>query len=253
MLKINLLNRYKIPVLLMLLSIPNFGIVIGQEYNGNNGIKTAELVVVDSKPSGAMVRLRGLYNFTGRTPFVVPYPIHGKYKIKATKEGYESVKRNVDFVGSSESNLFIKLSPKTRFKAACRSSFVPGWGQLYGGNNVRGIIITTFQIALGVGTLVAIHDYNNAHDDFERALDNFNMNMSSGAYREFQNELKNTEKAYNFRNTMLITTFGFWAYNILDSIIFFSENASQIEFKIAPLITKTLNDKNVMVSWKIKL
>lgn len=251
MLKIYLLNRYKIPVLLMLLSIPNFGIVIGQEYNDNNGIKTAELVVVDSKPSGAMVRLRGLYNFTGRTPFVIPYPIRGKYKIKATKEGYESVKRNMNFVGSGDGNLLINLSPKTRFKAAYRSLFVPGWGQIYGGNNVRGIIITALQITFGVTTLVAIHDYNNAQDDFGRALDNFNMNMSSGAYLEFQNELKNAEKAYNFRSTMLTMTLGFWAYNILDSIIFFSENASQIEFKVTPLTT--LNDKNVMVSWKINL
>ncbi len=239
-------------LILMFLLNPTFWAAVAQENGNKTGIKTSDLVIVDSKPSGAIVELKGLYNFIGRTPFVVPYPIRGRYKIKSTKNGYESVTTNMNFIGEGGKNLLIRLSPKTRAKAALRSMLFPGWGQIYGDNKFRGIIISTAQLALGLKTLLANNDYKDAQDELDRALYDFDNNSSMFAFQEVQNKEKDAEKAYNFRNTMIILTASFWIYNVLDSIIFFSIKGSQIGFKSQPLI-QNLDKKSLMLSWNIEL
>ncbi|MFQ5639890.1 MAG: DUF5683 domain-containing protein [bacterium] len=250
MFKVKRLSRI---VVFVYIFIPLFETITAQDNDSAHGVRTNELIVVDSKPTGAIVQLKGLYHFTGRTPFIVPYSVRGYYKIKTTKEGYESVTTDVHFVGGKEKSLLIKLSPRTRFKAAYRSLFFPGWGQVYGGHKVRGVLINTLQIALGIRTLIAVNDYYREQDDFERAQDRFDRNMTEASFQDLQNELEDAEDAYNLRNTMLIITASFWAYNILDSIIFFSPKSSQIEIKTVPRTDRfTLKNRNVLLSWKIE-
>ena len=221
-----------------------------QNYNKPDSLNL-NLVSVESKPNGAIVQINGLYSFVGRTPFVVPYPLEGRYKIKATLDGYESETSLVDFIGNEKSNILIKLDPKMRLKAGIRSLAFPGWGQFYSGDKIRGAIISATQTALGIGTAFAVHNYNNSKDDLDRAVEIFNRNMDEASFQDVQNKLIEAQKDYDFRKTMVIITTGFWVYNILDSIIFFTDKGSNIEVKKG--YSTNTNHQSVMISWKIEL
>ena len=212
------------------------------------------LVKIQSSPLGATVQLKGLYSIVGRTPFLVPYPLEGRYKIKATKEGYESETSHVNFFGNSESSIFIKLKPRTRTKAAMRSLAFPGWGQLYSGDKFRGIVLGAVSMGLVGWTLFTHNDYNTSQNALERAVENFNRNMSEEFFQNVQTKLGEAQDDYDFRNTMLLVTASFWAYNIMDSLIFFSSNGGGIEIKANPFPSagNVINNK-IELSLKIGL
>lgn len=221
--------------------------------NGRNDrINPKGRVLISSKPSGAIVHLEGLYKFTGRTPFVVPYPLRGPYKIKTTKKGYESFTSNMSFVGKGEDKLLIRLSPKTRGKAAIRSLVFPGWGQVYGGQKLKGTFMGAIQLGLGIWTLFVINDYNDAQDDFERALRDFELSQSEDAFRALQDKESSAGEAYNSRNTMLIVTGVFWVYNLFDSIVLFSNKGVHINIESSP-VSNRINNGDLMLSLKIGL
>ena len=213
------------------------------------------LVKIQSSPLGATVQLNGLYSIVGRTPFLVPYPLEGRYKIKATKEGYESETSHVNFFGNSESSIFIKLKPRTRIKAAMRSLIFPGWGQLYSGDKVRGAILGAASIGLIAWTLFAHNDYNTSQNAYDRTVENLDPNADD--FESFQNrqtKLAAAQDDYDFRKTMLLVTASFWAYNIIDSLIFFSSHGGRIEIKANPLpsANNVINNK-IELSLKIGL
>lgn len=242
--------KLKFPNLLLLfilISAPNL-------YAQNNNKSPNNLigVLIESNPSGAIVQITGQYKFIGRTPFIIPYKIYGKYKIKASKEGYEGVSTNIDLLKKGQSTLTIRLSKKTRFKAAYRSLFFPGWGQIYGDNKLRGVFISTIQAGFGIRALIAINDYNKAQDNLQRALDVFERNKDENAFKAVQDKFNKAENAHSFRNTMLFITAGFWVYNILDSIFFFSSKSTHIEIN-TNRFSQNLNDKKVMLTMKIGL
>jgi hypothetical protein len=213
---------------------------------------STELISVESKPSGAIVRFEGIYNFSGRTPFVIPYVLAGRYKVKAAKEGFENLSAEMDFVGADDGNLMLKLKSKTRLKAATRSLIFPGWGQIYGGDKLRGIAFSSIQMGLGIGTMLVIRDYNNANDDLKRATDAFTRHKDESTFLAMQDKLETADEKYNSRNTMLMIAAAFWTYNILDSILFFKPHGTQIEIRSSQ-ISQNLSDEKIMLTLKMDL
>ncbi|NIT59131.1 MAG: PEGA domain-containing protein [Aliifodinibius sp.] len=245
---------YRCVVLVLILLLSVYVVDLTAQENGTHNdtikLKPPELLTIESKPSGAIVELEGLYDFTGKTPFVVPYPIYGKYQIKATKEGYESVTSNTSFTDGGQNSVLIKLKRKTRAKAAFRSMLFPGWGQFYGGNKLRGFIISTVQVGLGIGTFWALNDYNHRQNELERALEVFERNMDEKSFLDVQDKLMKAQDDYDFRNTMIAISAAFWIYNIFDSLLFFRGASPNIEIRTNPL-SQNVNDNNLMVTWKI--
>lgn len=215
------------------------------------------LVKIQSSPLGATVQLSGLYSIVGRTPFLIPYPLEGRYKIKATKEGYESETSHINFFGNSESSIFIKLKPRTRIKAAMRSLVFPGWGQLYSGDKVRGAILGAASIGLIGWTLFAHNDYNTSQNALDRAVENLSPdspNRNFDSFENMQNKLAAAQDDFDFRKTMLLITASFWAYNLIDSLIFFSSPAGRIEIKANPFPSASnITNNKIELSLKIGL
>ncbi|MFQ5707197.1 MAG: DUF5683 domain-containing protein [bacterium] len=224
-----------------------------QEQNAN----TANILQIDSYPKGALVQISGKYTFVGTTPFLVPYPLVGKYQIKAAKVGYESRHTSVDLVSNGYNKITIRLNKKTPLKAALRSSVFPGWGQFYGQNKARGFFISMGQTALGIITLFAARDYNNERDEYELALENFNRSVNLDeaqiAFQNVQKQFQEADDALNFRNTMIYVTAGFWFYNILDSIFFFSSGSSGIEFSTKGITDISDNTGQDQISLTMKI
>ncbi len=216
-------------------------------------------LLIDSTPAGAFVEINGAYHFVGRTPFVLPRPIQGEYLFKAKVEGYETSNSRVDVSRSGVNKITIKLSKRTRPKAAVRSIFLPGWGQFYGQGPVKGMLTVLGQAALGAATIVAAVDYENKKDDYERALSSFNrirfnLEDANAALQAVNRKLSNARDAQDLRNAMLAATAGFWFLNVLDSILFFSKDRPAVHFqKQTPLILGGVSDDKIIFSMNIKL
>lgn len=218
--------------------------------SNNNETIPPDALEIDSEPQGAMVEISGKYIFVGRTPFVVPYSLYGRYKIQVKKDGYEGASRTVNFLGDKNPKITFYLSKKTRLKAAMRSTLLPGWGQFYGQGKIKSLVVIMGQTALGIKTFLSVKKYRNKKNDYQLAINEFNRTVELA---EIQKALKEeAEDAMNFKTTMIYVTAGFWLYNILDSMVFFSSKSLPVRF--SPGKTNQINgaaEKKIMLEVRI--
>ncbi len=191
-------------------------------------------VTIDSRPSGAVVHLEGEYQFIGRTPFVVPYTVIGKYDIKASKLGYQGIQRSVTFSGNAPSEVQLRLSPKTRLKSFSRSFIIPGWGQYYSDRKLVGSLYAGVTAVSVIFLLKSQQDYMMASRDYENVLGKSELGGFSYQDRvrllnEVDNEWKDLQKAEDVRNANLLIVAGVWALNMIDSFFFFPNYSRDID------------------------
>ncbi len=184
-----------------------------------------EGMTINSVPSGATVYVEGEHTFVGKTPMNFPYLLVGTYKITASKRGYEDWFQTVNLVGRRSGSLLIRLSPKTRFKAALRSTLFPGWGQHYLDKRFKGGAISFAMIGLTLSSLVSDYQYDRAVDRYKRALRDYNTAKREEDRLALEGKVQDKEKkaddSYRHRNALLWMTGTLWTYNILDALIFF--------------------------------
>jgi hypothetical protein len=199
-----------------------------------------EAVSVDSQgfeivshPSGATVHFAGEYDLVATTPFVVRHHLVGTYSVKATKPGYETYSRRVSFPGSQNGRLTIRLSSKTRLKAALRSALLPGWGQFYSGEKTRGVILSTLGYGAALTTVIAELRYQDREDKYEAALSDYQAAKSIEERNRLQLVLEDRhQKAYDaetLKRNLLVVTTAVWAYNIIDALIFFPDQKVDLQ------------------------
>ena len=178
-----------------------------------------------SKPSGAFVYLQGDYDFVGVTPCEVPFPLMGNYRVKALKRGFEDWSSRITVVGDRQNSLYMKLSPKTKLKSAMRSAIFPGWGQYYTDRKTKGVIFGILQIGTLLGTAYAYQNYEDTKDDYFSAVDRYRNEKRIDELDRLRAEMndlrRDADTAWELRNTFLALTAGVWAYNVLESILFF--------------------------------
>lgn len=214
-------------------------------YAQADGAPPSGAVTITSNPPGALVYLTGEYRFIGRTPFVLPYTLYGKYRIRANREGYESVTSQYNFTGEGNSSkLMIKLPARTRFKAFYRSMMLPGWGQYYSGRKSMGSILLGATTGAFVTLAIKEHSYKDAQTDYETARTKFSRAGSSfeeqrEASNALQSALENLNDAEDARNTTLYIAGGLWLLNMIESVIFFPTHHQDIEFfqKLSPSVS----------------
>ncbi|MCK4606761.1 MAG: PEGA domain-containing protein [candidate division Zixibacteria bacterium] len=85
-------------------------------------------VTIRSDPQGALVTLTGEMIVSGVTPARFRQLLIGKYIVSVERPGYERYTSRAFLDPSRSMEIDVKLTPKTRFKAAVRSLVVPGWG-----------------------------------------------------------------------------------------------------------------------------
>jgi|GEM_PF-1810523 len=243
-------------IIFLLFSLACFSRATAQTSNTGNVVRR---LLIDSTPSGAFVEISGAYHFVGRTPFVLPDMIKGRYSVKARQDGYETLNTHVDIARVGVKKITIKLSRRTRGKAAYRSLFLPGWGQFYGQSKFKGFLTTIGQVALGTITVFAAIDYDNEKDDYKSALADFNrrrfnLEDAETALQSVNNQLDDARDARDFRNAMLAATFSYWFLNVIDSIFLFSKGkTARSSPPQTPLILGEVGSGKVMLSMNINL
>jgi hypothetical protein len=216
-------------------------------------------VTFNSNPPGAVIYLSGEYRFWGRTPFVLPYNLFGRYRIQANRRGYEEVVAVYNFTGESKGALTLKLSPKTPAKALYRSLLFPGWGQYYSERKFVGILFVGATAGAFVALTINENLYQNAKNGYLTALASYNLSLSQGDINAqnanfviLQRALQSFNDTKDSRNSMLYAIAGVWVFNALESVIFFP-NFSDIEFfeKLSPKFSQTGNGVKLSLQFSI--
>ncbi|RMF58105.1 MAG: PEGA domain-containing protein [Calditrichaeota bacterium] len=212
-------------------------------------------IVINSVPQGTLVYLKGEFEFYGRTPLVLPYRLYGKYNIKAHKKGYETVNTIYDFTGENGGTFLVKLKPKTRGKAFVRSLLFPGWGQYYSGRRGAGTFFVGATLAAFGMLAVQERQYRSAINEYDRALATFQQENGSyadqkRAFDALQDAIAKVENQRDARNLSLYAAGGIWLLNVLESVLFFPDFTSQVEFFQNFSVKPTTSDKGVGLAVK---
>jgi len=196
-------------------------------YAQDEGDKDDINTIINTNPPGAAITLNGEYVINATSPCRLPENINGFYQLMISQPGYESWSGEIVIMPGQNNRFDISLSSKTRYKAALRSLFLPGWGQYYSERKSRAYIYNAAAIGLGVAVLLADRNFRTKRDDYQLALNELENAASLDELSRLQSvALDKNRQAYDAestRNLYLALTAGLYVYNILDAVIFFPE------------------------------
>ncbi len=185
------------------------------------------VVSITSRPTGATVILTGDYTVAGVTPTTFAQKLSGMYSLTAHHEGYETYHSSVVLSGRDAMSIDIKMTPKTRLRAAMRSLIIPGWGQRYTGSRTRGAVLTGGAAVAGavVGIMqLRYSDRRNKYDDFNALYSQTrSVEQRQTMLPKLYAVQKDAYDAERNRSVALGVLGGIWLYNLLDAVLFFPD------------------------------
>ncbi len=109
----------------------------------------------------------------------------------------------------TEATLRYVVQPDPRPEAALRSLLLPGWGQRYKGQHLKGWLLTGSWGLLLVASLTAHLQYERAYDRYHRETDPTRI---EARYRT-------ANRWFRARNGLLMGLAAVWAYSYLDALL----------------------------------
>ena len=220
---------------LILLSLSNIA-AVGQE--------STPQITVKSNPPGATVTIKGEAYLTGVTPTAFHQTLIGDYVLKVSRSGFETYSSRVYLSPDRPTVLNVDLVPKTRFKAAARSIFIPGWGQRYSEHKDRGMLFTGLAIAAAGYFSITDSDFDDKNDLFLERLAQYDAVAAGGSIAELKrlqpilNRAQQAARdAEDRRRISIGMVVGVWAWSVLDALLLFPENSADISVKGVSLTT----------------
>jgi hypothetical protein len=201
-------------------------------------------LTVRSNPPGADVRAEGEASAQGITPVTFQYSLIGTYDLRISKRGYETYKTKVALDPSKETMVDIRLTPKTRFKAAARSLFIPGWGQRYADQKTKGFLFPLMAAGAITAFVITDHDFQNKFDRFESLEKTYDSAKASGAgndvmlghYNRLYDAQKRAYDAENSRRIAVGSVIAVWGLSVLDALLFTPEERATFSVKSVAII-----------------
>jgi hypothetical protein len=189
-------------------------------------------LTIDTSPSGAEVHLSGIISIDGLTPARFAQGLEGHYQVRIKKSGYETYKSNLFLQPDRNINLTVKLTPKTRLKAAARSLLIPGWGQSYTDQKTKGLIFTLAAIGAGAGYFMSDSDFDEKNNRYKATLSDYNRASTFEEKNRLYTRLALTKKeaydAENGRRIAIGAVIAAWGINLLDILFFFPEESGSM-------------------------
>ena len=200
---------------ILLIAVP----AIAQDDVGN--------LTVVSSPVGTAITLEGEYQLAGVTPVTFNQKIVGAYRLTALRDGYEKYETTIILAGDEPFQIDFDMVPKTPFKAAFRSLVVPGWGQMYTKQKLRGVLYTSATFISLISLLIADQDFRDKRDTYNEVRDLYQSTRSIDEKRIIKERLDTHRKEAYDAETVRQIAFGVtafvWAFNVLDAIVFFPD------------------------------
>jgi hypothetical protein len=188
------------------------------------GATATPTLVVNSDPPGAVVILRGMYEWTGLTPWRLYREVSGLYRVEVRLPGYETWTGEVVLGAGGVSQLQVKLGRRTLAKSLLRSALIPGWGQLYRGQKLKGTLLVVGTAVAAGGVIWTHEEYRDEVDRFDEARRVYeqetHLDELPSRYEAVQRASRRADRAYDRRNVALAGLGGIYALNLLDCIFF---------------------------------
>jgi hypothetical protein len=194
-------------------------------------INARSQVTVITEPVGAKVALIGEIEVHGVAPTTFFQALSGKYRVTVSLTGYDTRHESIEIHPLRPETLTVKLSPKTGFKGAVRSLFVPGWGQRYGGQKAKAWAMHLLAAGSIAGYLIADHNFDIKYNKFLARRDDYDAAVERGAGRpELEALLADLTDAQedafdheDYRRVAIGAVVGVWAVSVLDALLFFPD------------------------------
>ncbi len=214
------------------------------------GSVLAGTVVIDCTPAGALATLTGEAIVSGVTPVRFQQPLAGKYELTVTHYGYETYHSEIIIDPSRETTVQVSLSPKTKYKAAVRSLFIPGWGQRYGDQQTKATVMTALAVGSIVGFFFADERFDNKHQTYLDVLSRYDsvrvggeINQLRGLQEDLEQAQQDAYDAENVRRFAIGATIGVWAINMIDVLFFFPEERGTFSIKGLTVVPEASSTK----------
>lgn len=192
-------------------------------------------LTVRSTPSAALVTLKGTVTVTGITPTTLQHRLAGPFDVAVKKPMYETYKTSVFLEPGRSQALDVKLSPKTRFKGAVRSMFIPGWGQKYSEQKGKSILFGVLAVGSVTAFVIADHNFQIKYDRFQDSENAYREARDTADFATLQvldrQRRLHQEEAFDsedIRRGTIGAMIGVWAINVLDVLFFFPENKGNV-------------------------
>ncbi len=207
---------------------------------------------VNSNPTGAEVLLKGDLIVSGVSPVSFTQGMQGRYRVIVRKYGYETYKSSVYLQPEKPMNLSVQLTPRTRFKALARSFLIPGWGQFYSEQKLKGGCFFVL-VAGAVGAyFIADADYDDKVLHYENTLSRYQgasvYDEKRSLYLELTAARKDAYDAESLRRLTIGVAIAVWGLNVLD--LLFSFPHEQGSYSVNSLTLKPdLNNGGAALLW----
>lgn len=206
-------------------------------------------LTVRSNPAGALVELKGDATVTGITPTSFVYPFTGEFEIKVSKFGYENYRSRILLTPDKETTMDVSLKRKTKFKAAVRSMFFPGWGQKYADQKGKSLFFVVLTGTAVASYFIADHNFDIKFDRYDRMLTQYDDALADGApYSELSSRLDDLERAQDeaydaetVRRVAIGAIAVSWGLSVLDALLFTPEETAGITIKGITMESKSEN------------
>ena len=113
----------------------------------------------------------------------------------------------------------------SRISALARSAVLPGLGQFYKKQKVKGSFFTILEAAAVTGAIISHINTNKYYNDTESFKKQYYSAVLQKdfeqAYQGWESSYNNWESAKKTRNTLAVVAVGIWGLNILDSVLGF--------------------------------
>lgn len=187
------------------------------------GARSSGGVVITSVPSGAVVELRGTHVLSGVTPWRLNRGISGMYEVWASKPGYADWHGSTSLSATRRDSVFIRLSRKTPLATGLRSAILPGWGQFYSGQNLKGTVFLLAEVGAVTGILYSDAKREDAMSEYEAKQRLYNTATQSDeivdAYNEMMIAFDDLERWHENRKRWVYAAGVVWLANVLDATL----------------------------------
>ena len=110
----------------------------------------------------------------------------------------------------SQPQIYRMPQADVRLAASARSLVLPGWGQYYKDQKIKGTVFTAFQVLSLAALAVLQAEVNRRHDDYLN-ISEFNSPLVEDRYQEYR-------RAYRMRNAAGYFALGVYILNYLDAL-----------------------------------
>jgi nitrogen fixation-related uncharacterized protein len=180
-----------------------------------------------TNPPGAEASLIGAVTVTGLTPVNFNQSLEGNYRLVVKRAGYETYKSSIYIQAGRSISMNLNLKSKTRLKAAARSLIIPGWGQSYMEQKLKGLAFGA-SAAISVAALWIIDsDFDDKKNEYERILAEYNRALTflekERLYSLASDAKKKAYDAETARRIAFGAAVAVWGLNLLDIVLFYPQ------------------------------